>query len=109
MKKSIIILTLALGISSMVQAIHPMEFTDLEADIVLQDWMLTTESFFNPSEVVTELELEVASWMIEASWGQDDLQLASEDKIILEDWMLNTFYQDKGVIALEDWMLNIAG
>ena len=115
MKKSLIILTLALGIATAAQAIQFSAFRLIadfsmvvENEIYVQDWMLNSESFISSSEQSFEDEIEVKSWMLE-TWNKNEAPVASESEIVLEDWMLNASDEENKTIALEDWMLNITG
>jgi len=124
MKKSTMILALAFGLgflfTSSVQAIHPMNFTGIflnasrdfqfEKELILEDWMLSVESFTPANEATAEQEIGISSWMLEANWNMDDTRMASEEPgLKVEDWMLDVNNRDDNSIALENWMLHIAG
>lgn len=123
MKRTIMIVALVFGMgflfTSAVKAIHPMQITGIvlniskdvrfEKDIMLEDWMLSVESFSSKAAAATEKEPEVSSWMIESSWAGNDGRLATEPELKLEDWMMGSFNSENRSIALEDWMLNTAG
>ncbi|HEC43984.1 MAG TPA: hypothetical protein ENI20_14270 [Bacteroides sp.] len=121
MKKATMILAVAFAAGfltiSTVQAIHPMQITELmlsinkeiviEEEIKLQQWMYTPESFLAPS---IEKSIELSSWMVNTNeWIETEKQFTEDSEIVLEEWMINTFDMDNRTIALEDWMTRISG
>jgi len=83
--------------------------SEAEEELVLEDWMLSADSFF--VEDYEEEKLVMESWMLDV----DSFFEESEEELALEPWMLdvNTFFvkvQDdyqEPKLVLEPWMLDV--
>jgi hypothetical protein len=83
----------------------------VEAEMELENWMMSLKSFKNNSEILFEEELILEDWMTESFTSTGETGSFIEETLMLEDWMMKSFTGasiDKLMepeLEFESWML----
>jgi hypothetical protein len=75
-----------------------------DAEMKLEKWMTEIKEFTLTSDIFTEEEMSLESWMSNEFDCCSDF--FTEEEVVMETWMTESFITEKDVeMQLEDWML----